>query len=468
MSCFFSFRKELPFIFPLFGPLLVSQYAQIGLGAVDTAMAARLGTVELGSVAVGVALWMPVYMFTIGIVYASLILVSQHNGAGDDDGTRFTAQQGAWLGLLLGLLSAGLVYLLSLRIDLFGASAEMILPAQEYLRALLWGLPFGSMALGLRFYCEGQNTVFPVTVMILVMVGLGAFLNYGLMFGNFGLPALGLYGCGLATALSMACFFCMLCLYVRFSPKFAPKGFFRRISLPDPRGMLRIFKLGLPLGFGATSEFLIFSVIVMFISTRGAAATAAHQIAFTCMMLLFATPAALSFAASIRVGNLYGLGDRQALRQAITGILTLSGLLGLAFTLVLLLNANGMARAFSDDAAVIPLAASILQVAAFFQFADAMQVCLNGTLRGAGDTTIPFVMTIVTYWLFCLPSGYALSGMPLPFNLTLSQDFLGIRGWWVALTISISLVAILLAFRVYSIFWKVPNTIENEHTDHIF
>jgi MATE family multidrug resistance protein len=76
-------------------------------------------------------------------------------------------------------------------------------------------------------------------------------------------------------------------------------------------------------------------------------------------------------------------------------------------------------------------------------------------------------MTTATYWIFCLPLGYALSGMPLPFHLTIPQDFLGIRGWWVALTISISLVAILLAFRVYSIFWKVQNENREEHVEHI-
>ena len=125
-----ALRREAPGIFPLFGPILVSQYANIANGVIDTAMAARLSTVELGGVAVGVALWMPIYMFVIGVLVSVLVSISHQTGAGDQDVVRRTAHQGIWLGCLLGLLAAGVIWLLSLRIEWFGATGDLVAPAQ--------------------------------------------------------------------------------------------------------------------------------------------------------------------------------------------------------------------------------------------------------------------------------------------------------------------------------------------------
>lgn len=453
MSLLGSLRRELPGILPLFGPLLISQYAGIANGVVDTAMAARLGTLELGSVSVGVAIWIPLHLFTLGVLYGSLILISQRSGAGDREGVRKISQQAMWLGLFLGSCAALAICFLSYRIHWFGAAADLVAPAGEYMRMVAPGLPFAGVAIALRFFCEGQKVVIPVTVMSVLMVCVNAFLNYCLMFGNFGAPALGLRGCGLATALSSVAFLCMAALYIRFAKGSPGRNFFRSLYVPERAGLREIAGVGVPIGFGITSEYLVFTVITLFIATVGTVAVAAHQVCFSSMMLLFATPSALSVAASIRVGGLQGGNDPAATREAIRGIMMLGGLIGLAFTGVMIGFAEPLIRIFTTDPAVLPLAVSVLYVAALFQFSDAVQVCLNGFLRGAGDTAVPFYLTAATYWLFCLPLGYVLSGMPLPFGLGLSPELFGIRGWWMSLTVSLSLVALLLALRVRRIFW---------------
>ena len=133
--------------------------------------------------------------------------------------------------------------------------------------------------------------------------------------------------------------------------------------------------------------------------------------------------------------------------------MALSVIIGLVFTVLMLAGASSLAYMFSKDTAVALLAASALRFGAFFQLADSMQVCLNGVLRGVGDTTAPFVITAIVYWLFCIPVGYVLSGMPLPWGFGLSPDLLGIRGWWLSLTISLFIVSFLLARRVRHTFW---------------
>lgn len=275
------------------------------------------------------------------------------------------------------------------------------------------------------------------------------------MFGNLGAPALGVQGCGLSSAISMGLLLLMLAFYISFSKHFAARRFMRHIQWPRFQTIKQFFKLGLPVAFGITSEYLVASVITIFISTTTVTAVAAHQVAFSCMMLFFATPAALSMAASIRVGNLWGEKHVAESRDAIKGIMALSVIIGLVFTVLMLAGAPSLAYMFSKDTAVALLAASALRFGAFFQLADSMQVCLNGVLRGVGDTTAPFVITAIVYWLFCLPVGYVLSGMPLPWGLGLSPDLLGIRGWWLSLTISLFIVSFLLARRVRHTFWLV-------------
>ena len=456
MSYFTTLRQEAPDIFKIFGPLLISQYAQIANGIIDTAMAARLGTTELGGVAVGVAIWTPVYMFVIGLLFSVLILVAQSHGAGDRKGMVALGHQGAWTGALLGGVASCIIVLLALYATWYDADVELMQSARAYIWSVAWGFPLGGMAVGLRFFCEGQNIVFPVTVMAVIIVSCNTVLNYALMFGNLGAPALGIQGCGLATAISMAIFLIMLTAFVVFSPRFAEIRFMRHIQWPRLAAMKRFFKLGLPIAFGITSEFLVASVITIFISTTTVTAVAAHQVAFSCMMLFFATPAALSMAASIRMGNLRGEQSPARSRNAVSGIMALSIIIGTIFTFLMLAGAPYLARMFSADAAVVLLAASALRFGAFFQLADSLQVCLNGVLRGVGDTKVPFAITATVYWLLCIPTGYVLSGMPLPWGLGISPDLLGIRGWWLSLTIALFIVSILLARRVRHTFWNGP------------
>lgn len=150
-------REELAGTLPLFGPLLISQYAGIANGVVDTAMAARLGVVELASAAVGTAIWMPLQLFTLGVLYGMLMLISQRFGAGDAKGIRDIAHQGLWLGLVLGLCAALAVWGLSHRIAWFGAADDLVVPAGEYMRMVLGGMPFVGMAFALRFFAKGRK-----------------------------------------------------------------------------------------------------------------------------------------------------------------------------------------------------------------------------------------------------------------------------------------------------------------------
>lgn len=454
-----SLKAELSAFLPLFGPILISQYAQVANGVVDTAMAARLGPEALACVAMGVAWWMPIYMFVVGVLFGILVIISQYYGAGDTQNVRVAAWQGIWLGGFLGLCAMALLFLLTFGAPWLGAPEELIQGSQAYARMVMLGFPFGAAAVAIRFYCEGQGAVFPITVMTILTVGWNTLFNYLLMFGNFGFPALGVLGCGLATALSMAMFLVMALLYTGVSRRFANSRLLPVFVLPHFSMLKQIFCVGIPVGFSVTSDYLVLSVITMFIGSIGTIPVAAHQVTFSCTMLFFAVPAAVSFAASIRVGNLKGAGDAAKLRNSVSCILQACAGIGIFIAVVMYFNADTLALFFSKDPNVAIVSTGLIQIAAVFLFADGMQVCCNGILRGVGDTTVPFAISALSAWLVCIPLGYVLSSMTLPFGFVIPYEPFGVKGWWIALIASLSVASILLFLRVRKIFPKAEHVI---------
>ncbi len=449
-------RRHLGGLLLLAGPILLSQYAYLASSMADTVMSGRLGTIYQAGVAVGAAVWVPVQMFVTGVLYGVMIVISQHHGAGRTDDITTTGRQGLWLGLILGLFSAAVLYLAAPHLAVFGVDPATADTACRYMRHLAWGLPFSSLAIAMRFFCDGQQNVVPATVIAIIVVIANIILNYGLMFGRLGMPAMDVAGCGLATGLSMAFSMVLFAAYVSLAPRLRGLRLFARLAGPSLAALKTLAGVGLPVGIAMVSEFLVLSVIALCVSTVGPEAIAAHQIAFNFMMILFAIPTCLAMAASIMVGGRRGAGDRTGEQEAVITAVTFGAVVGLLLTAFMWFAAPQVAALYSHDPAVITLAVTLLMIAAFFQLMDAVQICLNGCLRGIEDTVVPFFITSGIYWLITLPLGYVLSGMPLPFGLNALIPAMGVAGWWTALVLGITLVAAALTLRVRRLFFLLP------------
>ncbi|MDR1045979.1 MAG: MATE family efflux transporter [Candidatus Adiutrix sp.] len=448
-----AFQGQLRKMLLLSGPILISQYAYLASGVVDTVMSGKLGTVDQAGVAVGAAVWIPVQMFITGTLYGFLILLSQVFGSDKLEKLAELTQQAVWLALILGGLFGLLLWLLAPGLPVFGTAPEVAAKASDYLRFLVWGLPFSSTAIALRFFCDGQQNVVPATVIAIVTVLINILLNYGLMFGRFGLPDMGVRGCGLATSISMVISAIFFAAYVSWTPRYRQTRPLATFYRPVAARIKHIFSTGLPIGCALVSEFLVLTFIAICISSRGAVDSASHQIAFNFMMILFAMPTSVSMASSIMVAGEHGAGNISGKREVVLCSISLGAALGLVLTFLMYFSAHTVAGLYSHDPQVIALATSLLMVAALFQFVDALQICLNGCLRGIEDTVAPFLITSGLYWLLTLPAGWLLAGMPLPAFLTgLLPDF-GVAGWWYALVLGVSLVALALGNRCRRLFF---------------
>jgi MATE family multidrug resistance protein len=197
--------------------------------------------------------------------------------------------------------------------------------------------------------------------------------------------------------------------------------------------------LGLPIGLSIFAESSIFAAIALILGVFGANVVAGHQIALNVAALSFMVPLSWSMAITVRVGHAMGRHDPfEARFIARTGIVVCTLIMGVMAVLIFTL-ARPIATIYTEDAAVLEIAVSLLLFAALFQISDGLQVSANGALRGLKDTKIPMLMTVLAYWLIGLPLGY---------SLCMSWK-LGAAGLWIGLIVGLSVAAVLLNGRFY-------------------
>lgn len=437
------FRHEAWLLLKLMGPILLAQLSQTSMGFVDTVMAGRVGPVDLAAVAVGSSFFFPVYLFLVGLLTAVTPLAAQAHGRRDSADIFHSLQQGIVVGFFCGLLCMLLLWQLSPFFNVLQISSEIAVPAQGYLFAVSWGMPFAGVFLALRSGGEGVSLTRLSMLAGFVGLAVNIVANYVLVFGKLGFPAMGGVGCGWATAVSMFAMMSTMAFLLQKSRIEGVSGLFIRLDKSIWRSMGRFLALGMPIGLSLFVECSIFAIISLLIARFGAEVVSAHQIALNFTSLLFMIPLSLSMALSIRVG--FAIGRKQVERMKMvvqTGLLLA---LGISFftCMVIILFGDLIALLYTREIGVQEIAVHLLFFAALFQISDGLQVNCNGALRGCKDTKVPMLLMVFAYWGIGLPVGYGI-GM-----FGLGSIAPGADGFWIGLIIGLTVSAVLQGRRLY-------------------
>jgi MATE family multidrug resistance protein len=316
-----------------------------------------------------------------------------------------------------------------------GQAPGVVEEAEAYTLIVAWSLIPAWLTSTARNYLDSQSRPWPAFWIMFGGVLLNVLLNWILIFGNLGAPALGLAGAGWATLISRVVTFVALTWFV-LACSTAPSEPWK----PDRawwREQAALLRLGTPVGLQLVSEVGAFSAAALLIGRLGAVPLAAHQIAITCASTTFMFPLGVAMASTVRIGQALGAGRQDLLRPIGAG----AWLLGLAvmavFTVILVMAGPAIARAFVSDPTVIVIAAQLLVIAGIFQLVDGVQVVGSGLLRGLHDTKVPMWINLVAYWVIALPLG----GW-----LTFGRGE-GAAGMWVGLAWGLLLAALLLVVR---------------------
>ena len=446
MSCWPSslfslrLRGELAALLRIGGPLMAAQLVQTAMGFFDTVMMGRVGPIELAAVAIGTGLWHALFLFALGILMALSPSVAQLNGAGRIAAIAPLVRQALWLGVALGLFCWAMLRRVEMGLTLLGIEPAIVPIAGDYLRALSWGMPSIFVYMGLRLFSEGIARTRPVLLISLLGLLVNVLANYALIFGRWGFSPMGALGCGIATALGMWTMLVGMVVMMCLDTRYRHYGLFQQWNWPCWRELWPLLVLGLPIGIGLFLETAIFATVALLLGRLGAVAAAAHQVALNVAAMTFMIPLGLSMATTVRVGHAMGVGDPRAARYSGLIGIALSGLFMACMAVLIFVGHRTIARFYTDDAAVVAVAAGLLRLAALFQISDGLQVGALGALRGLKDTRLPLVIVLVAYWLLAFP--LACLGV---------RAGLGPAGPWLGLIVGLTVAAVLLNLR----FWRL-------------
>ena len=425
------------------GPILIAQLAQMANGAIDTVMAGHASAEDLAAVGIGSSLWMPLFLFFMGLLGALQPIISGYNGARTLEKIMPATWQGIYIAaggtVIMALLLTNVHPILAI-LQLEPRTAGI---TQGYLDAFAWGIPALLLMNALRGLTDGLGHTRVIMGFSVLSTLINLPLNYVFIYGKFGLPAMGGVGCGWATTISNSVAAVAMLAYLNRSMAYRKFHLLADWAKPNWPGIRYILRLGVPIGFTIFIEASMFAVIALFLAPLGPVIVAGHQIALNVVSLVFMLPLSLGMALTLRVSFLVGARAPDTARLLSRSSLILASAIALVFATLLFVFSGQIASLYTGDGDVQAVTVRLLAFAALFQIADVLQVTCISALRGYKDTSIPLFIMLFSFWGVGLPLGYILT-----FTDWLVPS-LGAAGFWVGLTAGLASASLLLGWRLF-------------------
>ncbi len=437
------YSTEIRATLSLAWPLILANLTMASIQATDVLLMGRLGARPLAAAALGLNLNFALSLVCLGLVTASSPMIATALGrrANNVRDVRRTFRQSLWLIVTVTPPVWLILWNAEPLIVALGQDPGLARGAGTFLHGYMWSmLPF-LLFQAMRNFVAALERPGWVLVISLAGVALNALLGWALIFGHFGLPALGLFGGGLASSIVWSLLAVALAIVLVSDRQFRRFQLFGRWWRPDWRRYRRLWRLGLPIGLAMGFEGGVFSAAAYLMGLISADAVAAHAVALQIAALSFMVPWGMAQAATVRVGLALGRGDPAGIARAGWSAWGMgTGFMALMAIVIWAIPRPLITLFLSDNAAnapVIGLAVAFLGVAAIFQIVDGAQVVGAGILRGLHDTRVPMLFTFIGYWLI---------GIGVGAWLAFRAGWGGV-GIWTGLALGLAIVAVLMLTR---------------------
>jgi len=429
-------RKEATALWKLAWPVLIGQLATVGMAVADVAMTGHTRASELAAVSTGAAIWSIVLVTVVGTMMAMNTLVAHEVGAGNHQRIPHLVRQGLWKGVGVGLAAALMANLCTLLFDHLQLEPEVNQRASMFVHIISIGLPPFACYRALYGYSASINQTKPVMVIALLGLAFNILVNWLLIFGHFGLPAMGGVGCAVSTGICMWLMLGAMLVWMRISPAYRATYPFTHWEWPHWPEIRSMLHLGLPIGVTYFAEVSAFGAVALLVARFGVIEQSAHQIALNFSSLVFMVPLSLGIALVTRVGQAIGEGDAHRARVASWVGLGISLAFAVVSAAFIALFRHQIAAAYTNDSAVQATCATLLLFAALFQLSDATQAAASCAIRGYKVTRQPMLIQLMAFWGFALPVGCLLG---------LWKE-MAAAGFWIGLVLGLTVAAVLLTW----------------------
>ncbi len=430
-------------------PVSLSLLGQIAMGTTDVIFVGRLGPDELAASSLAVHVYFLIFMLIAGVTMASNSLISQYRGQKNTRMIRRTVRQALWVSILLS--SFGWIFLGNMEniLLLLGQDPNIANIAGRYMDYFMWSLLPAVAFVALRSFCVGLQQAKLAAYITWSIVPLNALLDYVLIFGGFGIPAMHIEGAGLATSITSITLFVVLAIVIAYKTPFKEYQIFANFWRPDWIIFRKLFTLGSPIAIRVTLEEGIFAASALMIGLIGVVELAAHSILVTILSISYMFSVGIADATTSRVGYEFGARNYiQSRANGWIGIAVAASFMGcaalIAFTFPSEISGFILDASTPNAEEVLILAASLLVVGAATQIPDGIQLVIAGCLAGVNDTKAPMYTALICYWGIGLFSAWVLA-----FKMDM-----GVIGFWIGLFIGLVGNAVVNSIRYW---WLAHN-----------
>ncbi len=425
-------------IFLLAVPMVLEMCMESLFGLVDVFWVARLGADAITTVGLTETALTLVFVIAIGLSVGATAIVARRVGEKDHHGAGEAATQAIIMGLVISAFVAGIGFLFApdlLRI--LGGSPSVVLVGTSYTRITLGGSATVFLLFLLNAVFRGAGDAAVAMRVLWVANLVNIVINPFLIFGWGPFPELGVTGSAVGTTIGRGSGV-LLQLWILTQGRSSITLGLRHLKA-NAEVMARMLRLSLTAMFQYLVQMASWIAVVRLIATVSTAAVAANTLAIKIILFAILPSWGLSNAAATLVGQSLGAKhpDRaeQAVRRTIWFNVAFMGVTGIFF----IVFARPIIGVFTSETEVMPIAVTGLRLLAFGNLSYASGMVLTAAFNGAGDTTTPTVLNLISFWAFQIPLAYFL----------VFQAGLGPMGAWSAVLAGDTLLAILawIVFR---------------------
>ncbi len=400
-------------------------------------MVGALGTIPLAAGAFANSVFVVPMVFGIGLAYGLTTPVANADGEGRPEKARSYLKHAIYLNGAIAILLFLALLLLENFMHLMGQEAAVLEAASGYFKIISFSIIPLLSFLTFKQFAEGLSDT---KAAMLISVGanlLNIGLNYLLIYGHYGFPALGLEGAGIATLSARILMAIAMIYYTMRKPAF--KVFTQGIEWlkTQKKHFKTLLDIGVPSGLQFIFEVSAFALAAVMAGWIDAESLAAHQIAISLASVSYMAASGFGAAANVRVSNQLGAGNIKAMRQAAYTNVVLVLIMMLSAGMIYFFGRHYFPSFYSDDPQVLAVAAQLLIVAVAFQLFDGTQVVALSALRGISETRVPTLIVLFAYWVAGLGTSYYL-GFKLKY---------GVLGIWYGLATGLIIASVLLIWR---------------------
>jgi len=434
---------ELRAILRISGPLAAAYLAEIAMGITDMLFVGRLGSVEFAAVGLASSVLFEILIVAVGVVSMVAVFAAEARGAGSSEGVRRAVRQGFLVALVLGIPGTIIGLKLAPVLAMTGQDPQVIVFSDRYLQAAAWSVIPYLLFVVLRSFVAALSRAGCVMLITVAAIGINALLTYGLVFGELGMPALGVAGAGWATTITTWLMLAALVIHSITSQHFRHFHLYATGLRVDVPLFKEIFRLGAPVAGISLLESGMFVAVSIFMGVLGASWLAANQIMFNVLAVAFVIALAIGEATGVRVAHGLGAGAPRDIRQSAFIGIGLGTAVMIFSASVLWLFPQQIVSVFLDvgdagNADVLASAVILATIAAVFQVFDGLQAVASRALRGMKDTLVPMWIASIGYWILGVIGGWVLC-FPLGY---------GAIGLWWGLALGLIVTAVALVWRL--------------------